>query len=248
MTDVAKYKPNKPSNLPSNKPKGDAGSDIDVFVRRSRALQFANRAQAQRGRLVFALDATASRQPTWDMAMQLQAEMFEEVSNLDIQLVYYRGLGECQASGWVASGRRLANLMSKITCRAGQTQIGKILIHARREAEKSNQGNQRNNVTLVFIGDAMEENIDQIVTVAAALGRLGVKIFMFQEGADANVEHAFREIARLSGGAYCRFHAGAPHQLAELLRAVAAFTVGGIRALEAKAAKPGAIKLLEQLS
>jgi hypothetical protein len=249
MTDIARYKPNKPSDLTSNKPKRDAGSNIDAFVQRSRALQAITRSQAQRGRLVFALDATASRQPTWDTAMQLQGEMFEEVSNLDVRLVFYRGLGECQASGWVSSGQRLANLMSKITCRAGQTQIGKVLAHvleqARREAETANHPNK---MTLVFVGDAMEENIDELAATVAELGRLDVKAFMFQEGTDANVECAFREIARLTGGAYCRFDASAPQQLAELLRAVAAFTVGGIKALEAKAAKPGAVKLLEQLS
>jgi hypothetical protein len=234
MTDVTKRKPN---DLTIKKAGRDVGFEIDAFVQRARALQSANRAQAQRGRLIFALDATASRQPTWDMAMHLQSEMFEEVSNLDVQLVYYRGLGECQASGWVASGERLANLMTKIAWRAGKTQIGKVLAHARRESEKGK-------VTLVFIGDAMEENIDELAATAGELGRSGVKIFMFQEGTDAAVEQAFCEIARLSGGAYCRFDASAPRQLAELLRAVAAFTVGGIKALDAK---PGAAKLLEQL-
>ena len=30
-----------------------------------------------RGRLIFALDATASREPTWDRACRIQGEMFE---------------------------------------------------------------------------------------------------------------------------------------------------------------------------
>jgi hypothetical protein len=234
MTDVTKY--NKPGSVTVNKAKRDIGSDIDAFVQRTRALQLTNRVQAQRGHLIFALDATASRQPTWDLAMHLQSQMFEEVSNLDIQLVYYRGSGECQASGWVTSGDRLANLMTGITCRAGKTQIGKVLAHARREAEKAK--------TLVFIGDALEENIDELAPAAAELGRLGVKVFMFQEGSDTEVEQAFRELARLSGGAYCRFDASAPQQLAQLLRAVAAFAAGGVKALEGK---PGTVKLLEQL-
>jgi hypothetical protein len=226
-----------PSDLTAKKSKRDPGSEIDAFVQRSRAIQSANRAQAQRGRLIFALDATLSRQPTWDMAAQLQAEMFEEVRSLDVQLLFYRGIGQCEASGWISSGDKLANLMTKITCRAGTTQIGKVLAHARREAEKAK--------VLVFIGDAVEENIDELAARAAELGHLGVKVFMFQEGTKDTVESAFREIARLSGGAYCRFDAGAPRQLAELLRAVAAFTVGGVKALEAK---PGAVKLLQQLS
>jgi hypothetical protein len=243
---VTKY---KPSNLTTNKPSRDTGPGIDAFVKRTRALQATTRAQAQRGRLIFALDATYSRQATWDLAMQKQVEMYEEVSsNLDVQFVYYRGFGECQATGWVSSSARLAHLMSEITCRAGKTQIGKVLKHARSEAEKASD---KATPPLVFISDACEENIDELAATAAELGRLGVKAFMFQErnanlddAEQAKVETVFREIARLSGGAYCRFDANAPHQLSKLLRAVAAFAVGGVKAL---AAKPGALKLLEQL-
>jgi hypothetical protein len=230
MADITKSKPN---DLTINKSRRD---EIDAFLERSRAMQSASRAQAQRGRLIFALDATMSRQPTWDTATQLSVEMFEEVPNLlDVQLLYYRGVGECRKTGWVSSSSRLVNLMTGIVCRGGETQIRKVLAHAREEAK---------GVTMVFIGDAIEENIDELATTAAELGHLGVKVFMFQEGTDDNVETAFREIARLSGGAYCRFDASAPRQLAELLRAVAAFTVGGTKALEAK---PSAVKLLEQL-
>ena len=63
------------------------------------------------------------------------------------------------------------------------------------------------------------------------------------------VEKTYREIARLSRGAYCRFDSGAAHQLGELLRAVAAYASGGLDALGRLAAnKDGpAMRLLEQL-
>lgn len=77
MADLTKY---RPADLTTRKSKQDIGSEIDAFVERTRAMQVATR--PQRGRLIFTLDATASRQPTWDMACQLQAEMFWEVSNL----------------------------------------------------------------------------------------------------------------------------------------------------------------------
>jgi hypothetical protein len=72
---------------------------------------------------------------------------------------------------------------------------------------------------------------------------------MFQEGHDSIAEQAFREIARLTRGAYCRFDPGAAHQLAELLRAAAAYAAGGMRALADLSAKrsAGAIKLIEQM-
>jgi hypothetical protein len=188
-----------------------------------------------------------SRQPTWDTACTLQADMFREaasVGGLDIQLVYFRGLGECGASSWVADSDRLATLMSRIDCRGGHTQIGKVLSHASKEhAGRPVQA-------LVFVGDAMEEKIDDLCAAAGALGLRGVPAFMFQEGHDPVTENAYREIARLSRGAYFRFDAGAAHELGELLRAVAAYAAGGRKALAALAARRSgtAQKLLAQLS
>ena len=200
-------------------------------------------ASTKRGRLVFALDATASRQPTWDTACTLQADKFREVAiigRLDMQLVYYRGLGECRASRWISDPKQLAKTMSQIMCAAGETQIGKVLTHAQKETKLLQVS------TLVFVGDAMEENPDTLAHKAAELGRLKVPAFMFQEGHDRKVEQAFRNIAELTHGAYCRFNPGAAHQLAELLRAVAAFAAGGMPALAAQH-NASATKLLSQL-
>ncbi len=219
--------------------------EIENFIEQVRALGPSS-ARGSRGRLIFALDATMSRQPTWDTACALQADMFREaasIGGLDIQLVYFRGLTECRASGWVAASDHLAELMSRIDCRGGQTQIGKVLGHARQEyARKKVQA-------LVFVGDAMEEAIDNLCQAAGELGLLGVPVFMFQEGDDPVAENAYREIARLSRGAYCRFDIGSAHQLGELLRAVAAYAAGGIKALTLLSEKrsSGAKKLLSQL-
>jgi hypothetical protein len=220
-----------------------ARAEIDAFLGKARELGASKPAGSGHGRLVFALDATLSRQPTWDIACALQADMFREVAavgSLDIQLVYFRGFGECRASRWVSDGRTLAGLMEKIDCRGGQTQIGKVLSHARRESET------RKVQALVFVGDAMEENIDDLCARAGELGLLGVPAFVFQEGDDPAAAQAFREIARLSNGAYCRFSPGSAKELAELLRAVAAYAAGGYKALQA--AKGGAAaSLLAQM-
>ena len=187
-----------------------------------------------------------SRQPTWDQACVLQADMFREAAaagGLDIQLLYYRGLAECRASPWVAEPQRLGELMSRIDCRGGHTQIAKILGHARRENDKAKIG------ALVFVGDAMEESLDDLCAGAGELGLRNVPAFMFQEGYDPVCEQAFREIARLTRGAYCRFSPGAAHELGELLRAAAAYAAGGMKALADLTARrsTGAIKLIEQL-
>src|ERR1700727_3836707 len=115
--------------------------EIDSFLAKVRS--FERTAPSGRGRLIFALDATMSRQPTWDTACRLQADMFREATaagGLDIQLVYYRGLAECRASPWIAEPARLGTLMSRIDCRGGHTQIGKGLGHARRENDKAKGG------------------------------------------------------------------------------------------------------------
>lgn len=191
------------------------------------------------GKLVFGIDATASRQDTWDKACQLQADMFREVAasgNLEIQLVYYRGpLGECKVSGWMTDSKKLASVMAKITCEGGETQIGKILTHVNREHAEAPVA------ALVFVGDAMEEKLDELCALAS---RLRVPAFMFQEGEDKAAETAFREIARVTHGAFARFDTGAADQLRDLLKAVAAFAAGGLAALEGK---PGSVLLLEQL-
>jgi hypothetical protein len=246
MSDDRNAKPPTPSDGDRVPAARSTHSEIDEFLSKVKQLAPAT-AAGQRGRLIFALDATMSRQPLWDTACQLQAEMFREaaaIGGLDIQLIYYRGLGECRASQWVSRAERLAALMEQIDCRGGHTQIGKIIAHARRETQKAKVQ------ALVFVGDAMEEKLDDLCQSAGALGLLGVPAFMFQEGGDPIAEQAFREIARLTRGAYCRFDPGAAHQLAELLRAVAAYAAGGLRALadlSARHGNTGAVRLLEQM-
>lgn len=191
---------------------------------------------ASAARLIFAMDATLSRQPTWDMAQGLQARMFAaagKLGGLNVQLVYFRGAGECRASRFVPDGKGLAALMAKITVAGGFTQIGKVLRHSRREAAAARIG------ALVFVGDAMEENIDELCGAAGELALLGVKAFMFHEGADAAAARAFREIARITGGAYAAFDASAADKLAALLGAAAAYAAGGLGGLEAFAKDAG---------
>ncbi len=222
------------------KPATSPRAEIDAFLEEAKRIVPAGEAQ---GRLVFALDATMSRQPTWDLACALQGEMFEAaaaVGGLSVQLVYFRGLGECRASAFVANARALRDLMVKIGCRGGQTQIRKVLAHVRRETEK------RPVAALAYVGDAMEEDPDQLCRLAGEIGLLGVRAFMFHEGRDAASERTFREIARLTGGAYLPFDSASAAELRSLLGAVATYAAGGLKALE-KSAGRGAGLLLPQL-
>jgi hypothetical protein len=204
-----------------------AAGEVADFVARMKAL--GPQKGGGRGRLIFAMDATMSREPTWDMALALQADMFhtvKEVGGLDVQLVYFRGSDECGASKWVSDAEALARLMTRVACHGGYTQIGKVLTHARREAEKGRVS------ALVFVGDAMEESDDDLFGRAGELALHGIPVFLFQEGDDQAAGRAFREIARLTKGAACRFDAGSAAQLRELLTAVAVYAAGGREALK----------------
>ncbi|WP_051356855.1 hypothetical protein [Azorhizobium doebereinerae] len=220
-----------------------APGEIDSFLASVRAVG-APRPGAGAGRLAFALDATASRQPTWDLACQVQAEMFAVAAGLgglEVELVYYRGAGECRASPYVREAPRLAALMGRIACAGGRTQIGRVLRHLEAEAGRSGLA------AAVFVGDAMEEDAGALLEAAGRLGVLGVRLFVFQEGHDMAVERVFREMAGLTGGAWCRFDVGAADDLRALLRAVATYAAGGRAALLA-ARDAGSRRLIAAMS
>ena len=200
-----------------------------ITPKRAHLEQFFSRVDPVRGRLVFALDATASREPTWNVASELTAAMFGTVAaigGLDVQLCYYRGHNECTATRWQSDARALTASMQRVNCVAGFTQIGRVLNHARKE-------NARQKVnSLVLISDACEERPVELYNAARELGN--VPVFMFQEGDDEHVGQIYAEIAHLTGGAHCRFDSGSAQRLADLLKAVAAFAVGGTKALAAQ--------------
>lgn len=217
-------------------PARSSSREVDAFLRKVAATPV--RRTGGRGRLVFALDATASREPTWDRASHIQAQMFDavaEIGTLDVQLAWYRGYGEFRASPWLGTAEALREQMSRVRCQAGLTQIARVLGHVLAES-----GRERVNA-LVFVGDCMEEDPAELTGLAGRLGLLGVPAFLFHEGRDPVAERAFRDIARLSGGACCRFEAGAADELRDLLRAVAVFAVGGHAALEDLGRREGGI-------
>ncbi|MCO6390363.1 VWA domain-containing protein [Aliihoeflea aestuarii] len=227
MKDKTPTRP-KTTNTPADRSDPSA---VSAFLKQARALSASRAPGAKKGRLILALDATMSRQPTWDLACTLQADMFDAVGKtgrLEVQLVYFRGFGECRSSRFVDDTARLKDLMVRIDCRGGHTQIGKVLSHTLKETETQKVD------ALVYIGDAMEEEIDDLADMAGRLGLKGVPVFMFQEGHDATAEHAFREIARLTRGAWFRFDRNSASMLAKLLSAIAVYASGGYTALEAR--------------
>ena len=229
----------------SNIKRHDEGDDVEAFLARVRDLPTPAPGTGN-GRLVLAMDATMSRQHSWDMALEIQGDMFAEagrIGGLDVQLVYFRGFGECRASKWTPDTAVLARLMSGIRCQGGRTQIGRVLKHLKGEAAAGKVN------ACIYIGDALEEDIDALAELAGEVGLLGIPVFMFQEGHDPAAETGFREIARLTRGAYFRFGSDAARILRELLSAVAVYAAGGFTALENHSARRGgaASVLLKQM-
>jgi len=226
-------------NYPSKK---SSQHDIQAFLKQVSKTPVSIKGKSH-GRLIFAMDATASREQLWDMASEIHSEMFEAVSKiggLSIQLCYYRGYKEFQCFSWTDQPVNMLTSITSVRCLAGKTQIEKVLNHALHQTQ------QESIQALVFVGDAMEENVDKLGELAGQLGIYKVPAFFFQEGKNPVVTRAFKHFAHLSGGAHCAFDAGSAHVLLELLRAVAIYAVGGLKALKNNPSQSQAVKILTQ--
>lgn len=226
--------------MPKTPAHRSSSTEVSRFLQQSRNITQVRSAQA---RLLFCLDATASRQPTWDRASRLQQEMFHAVQDeqrLAVQLCYYRGFGEFRATPWTSESRQVSAAMARVSCEGGHTQIGRLLRHALDEHGKTRIR------AVVFIGDALEENPDSLCHLAGQCGLLKLPLFIFQEGRLPEAESCFRSMARLSGGAWASFDQSSAATLTALLRAVASYASGGLKALE-KQGNESAKLLLQQL-
>ncbi len=195
-------------------------TSVNDFLREAHDQAITNATSA---RLIFAMDATASREPTWDLATSLHAELFNIASatHLDVQLVYYRGLDDFFVSGWNKEPRSLLGEMQNVRCRGGRTQILRVLQHARRQI-----ANEKTEA-VVFVGDCCEESPNEIYACAGELGLFRLPVFVFQEGNDPHARQVFKQIAARSRGAYARFTPGSAKELAALLGAVVAYATNG---------------------
>ena len=220
-------------------------AEVDAFLRQIAAAPVAAWSGTM-GHLIFALDATASRQPTWDRASHIQAEMFAETAalgGLAVQMCYFRGFAEFRAAPWLTDGQELVRRMTAVTCLSGTTQIVRVLRHAVAEAAKTRVN------ALVYVGDAMEESAETLAELAGQLGLLGVPAFVFQEGDEPDARRTFQQIAQLTNGAYMSFDAASAKALRDLLKAVAVYAAGGRKALADYARHAGgdALRLTRQL-
>jgi hypothetical protein len=190
------------------------------------------------GRLIFALDATMSREEMWDAACEIQGEMFAEanrIGGLEVQLVYYRGLDECKASHWTQNARELADLMTRVQCRAGTRKLAGCSRTSTR-----NTKHKRSTRSFSLATPARKSHTNSTMRRQAYR-----RCFVFGRAMTLTSKSCFVS-ARITAGASCEFSSASARQLAELLLCVAAFAAGGRKALS-KLNSESARKLLGQL-
>lgn len=199
--------------------------------------------KASTNRLIFAMDATASRESTWDLASGLHAELFNAAKDaeLAVQLVHFGGYNQFRASSWNSSADALLRHMQQVRCLGGMTQIGRVLSHILNEASRS-----KSVKAAVYIGDMCEEPLVEIMSLAGQLGLRHTPVFVFQEHRDRYATEVFRTIAERSGGAHMPFDSGSASQLAELLKAAVIYATEGLDAAK-RIASPATRRLIAQI-
>jgi hypothetical protein len=174
--------------------------------------------------MIFAMDATGSREPAWEMASKLHREMGTALGGLTLQLVFFGGT-QCKASKWVVGGQRLAELMAKVRCVTGCTQIARVLQHVLTESREHTIR------ALVYVGDCCEEDGEELFALAEQLKRRKIPIFVFHEGTDSVAEPIFRRLAQITDGIYASFDTGSAEQLRKLLEGAADYAAGRCKSI-----------------
>lgn len=184
-----------------------------------------------KGRLIFALDLTGSREHSLKQARIATAAMFDTIKALGavaIKLVYYRG-SEIKATHWQNDPAVLAHSMRRLSCETGYTQIARMLRLALDEHEPV--------CGVVFVGDHCEDDPGELRDLAQALGRKSCRCFVFHECADHDdrsieAKPIFKAMASLSGGVYVEFKPDSGAVLREMLGNVGALAAAGVEGVK----------------
>ena len=201
------------------------------------------RAMPGTGRLVFAVDATSSRQKAWEAAKRLTDDVLGALpGELDVALAVHGGDRVHTFTEFTSDAAELRGMAAGVRCIAGYTRLVEIL---RRVAAMSEDV-----AVVVYIGDVFEESRRDARQIAVDLAQRGTRVIILHDtgSRDTDDGKAFAELAKLTGGAVLPFDASALERLGQLLEAVAVLAVGGTEMLETKqATMPAATLLLEHL-
>ena len=196
-----------------------------------------------RPRLVFAFDATASREPAWATARRVTDALFKALpGELDVALAVHGGSRLHTFTAFTTNANTLRDRAAGIVCEAGHTRLLAIL------SESLKRPGVR---VITYVGDVFEESLSRGRRLADTMGQHGIRLIVLHDTADRDARRdaeIFLDLARRTGGCVIPFDATAPERLRELLAAVAVYTVGGITGLQERSGDlPGALVLLEHL-
>jgi len=200
-------------------------------------------------RIILAITAEADDKFIWSELENLQAQMFT-IGPVSIKLAYFGAEGPQQnvrpyvATHWVDNPDDLRDLIerARAQCVCGcYVPVGDILNHALQEESIQ---------AIVIIGDRFHGEPKTVAAKATQLAAAGTRLFVFQQGASASAERAFRRLTEASGGAFFQFN---PHvervaqRLPRIVEAITHFALGGLPALQAQDSE-AAMMLIEQMT
>src|SRR5271165_2696119 len=200
-------------------------------------------AAPSRPRLVFAVDATASREPAWAAARRVTDALVKALpGELDVALAVHGGSRVHTFTAFTNDARTLRDRAAGVSCQAGMTRLLPIL------ATTLKQQSVR---VVIYIGDVFEESLPHGRDLADSLGARGTKLIVLHDTSDNGARRdaeIFWDLAKRTGGCVLPFNANTPDRLRDILSAVAVYAVGGEKLLrERRHALPGAVALLEHL-
>jgi hypothetical protein len=202
------------------------------------ALRTAAAQNRPRARLVFAVDATASRSAAWDTARRVTDTLFQALpGQLDVALAVHGGDRVHTFTEFVSDPNVLRDTAAGISCVGGHTKLIDIM---------QRTSDARDVKVLLYIGDSFEESIEQAREAADALKARGVRLIVLHDlpGENKAAGDVFADLARRADGLVLPFDAGAAARIREILEAVAVLAVGGVKLLERKKTTLAAAPLL----
>jgi hypothetical protein len=196
-----------------------------------------------RPRLVFAVDATASREPAWAAARQVTDALVKALpGELDVALAVHGGSRVHTFTAFTSDAATLRDRAAGVACQAGLTRLLPILFASLKQPAVR---------VIIYIGDVFEESVSNGRRLADDLGQQGTKLIVLHDTSDPAARRdaeMFWDLAKRTGGCVLPFDANAPGRLRDLLSAVAVYAVGGEKLLrERRHDLPGATALLEYL-
>ncbi len=119
-------------------------------------------------RLIFAVDATASREPAWTAARRVTDALVKALpGELDVALAVHGGSRVHTFTAFTKDAATLRDRAAGVACEAGLTRLLPIL-----SASLKHQAVR----VVVYIGDVFEESLNQGRRLADAMGAQGTKL------------------------------------------------------------------------